>query len=397
MMELKNLAIASACAALLSACGGSDGDSAPAASVKQLYAQTNETNNSVLQFDRNPDGTLAPRGRIATGGKGTNGVNYFQHNGVIPDALTSNHSVIVSADEKRLFVANAGDNTVSVFDIDQRTGELRLRKANPTGGIRPTSLSLKDDILYVTHQEGEKQLGAYKVGLNGSLTKIGDYATLPGDALLTEVEVSPDHRSVVVNGFLDGVNPRKPGKTIMTFPIHADGTLGKPTSTTSLGMGPFGGRFGNGKLGHVYLTAEAGSGTLSTYTLNNGKLEGVSGPIAVTGQGAPCWLVVSPDNRFVYTGDGSGAVSLFSLDADGRATLVNGTAAEEPPPASGVSNTSLAADAWISADGKFLYQDYFGADKIVSYAIQPDGSLVKVGEQAANTETHVSLQGLVGI
>src|SRR6478609_2808697 len=103
MMKPKNLAIVAACAALLAACSGSD--DSPAAVAHPLYAQSNETNNAVLQFERNADGTF--------------GVYHVNKGVTGPDSLSSNRSVVVSG--KRLFVANAGDNTVSVFQIDTAT------------------------------------------------------------------------------------------------------------------------------------------------------------------------------------------------------------------------------------------------------------------------------------
>lgn len=390
MMEPKNLAIVVACAALLAACSGSD--DSPAAVAHPLYAQSNETNNAVLQFERNADGTFAPRARIATGGRGTNGVDHVNKGVTGPDSLSSNRSVVVSG--KRLFVANAGDNTVSVFQIDTATGTPRLLKASPTGGTLPTSLAVNNDVLYVSHQQGGT-VGAYKIGIDGALTRIGFYTLSHPDAVLTQVEVSAGGKSLVVNEFLSELATRAPGKTLTTFPIKSDGTLGVPATMQSSGAGTLGGRFAHGKLSNVYVTAEAVSGSLSTYALDNGTLVAKSGPVIAVGQTEPCWLVITPDNRFVYTGNGAGTVSLYALDPEGRATLVTPVAATEPPPA-GVAS-ALAADAWISPDGKFLYQDYLGADKIVAYAIQPDGKLVKIGEQAANTASHVSLQGLDGI
>lgn len=71
----KNFAVAAAVAALLAACGGSDNQ--PARPVAQLFAQTNDTNNMVLHYLRSADGSLAAQAAVSTGGKGTNGVNYF--------------------------------------------------------------------------------------------------------------------------------------------------------------------------------------------------------------------------------------------------------------------------------------------------------------------------------
>lgn len=390
----KHLAVAAAVAVLLAACGGSD-DHPAAAPVAQLFAQTNDTDNMVVHYLRNADGSLVPQTPVSTGGKGTNGVNYFMGNTVGPDALTSNHSVVVSDDGRQLFVANAGDNTVSVFAIAPGGG-LTLQAVSPTGGIQPTSLAFNAGVLYVTHQRGANELGAYRVGADGKLAPLGQYPVLQQDALPTEVSVSPDHKYVVVNGFLSALTPTTPGNTLLAYPINGDGTLGKAVSSATVGVGPFGGVFGHGAQAGTYLTADAAGTTATSYSFGaGGAFSALSGPVKVAGQMAPCWIAITPDNRFVYVSNGGGTISQFALDAVGKLTLVNASAAAEPALKAGAS--SFAADAWISPDGKYLYQDYAGNDKIVVYAIGADGALTRTGEQPAGTKSGISLQGAAGI
>lgn len=376
---------------LLAACGSSDDTVHP---IHQLFAQTNDTANSVLRYTRNDDGTLTAKTPQPTNGKGTNGVNYFAGGSVAPDALTSNNSVILNGDASRLFVANAGDNSVSVFSIDRVTGELALLAVSPTGGVRPTSLALANGVLYVTHQVGAAQLGAYRVGADGKLAPLATYTALQADALTTQVAISPDGKFVIVNGFLKSLSGPVPGNTLLAYAINADGTLQAPLASPSLGVAPFGGRFASGALSSVYVVAEAAGGTVSSYRYaSSGSFAGITGPVAVAGQMAPCWLAITPDNQFVYVSSGSGAVSLFSLNGSGSIAAVNAVAASEPA-VNGAS--SFAADSWISPDGKYLYQNYAGADKVVSYAIGANGALAKLGERVAGTQSKVSLQGLVG-
>ncbi len=405
-MKLK-LMTALATTAILAACGGDDTSTAPAAAapapastpapapqkVSQLFAQTNDTQNAVLQFVRNADGTLTAKPALATGGHGTNGVNYFMGNIVAPDALTSNNSVIVSPDGTRLFVANAGDNTVSVFAISG--SDLTLLAVSPTGGVRPTSLAFANGVLYVTHQQGAQELGAYRVGSDGKLTSIGQYAVVVQDALPTEVSVSPDGKFVIVNGFLRTVSPTAPLNMLLAFPVQADGTLGTAVASTTAGVGPFGARFGSGALASSYFVTDAAGGTVESFGFSAGTFTSTGSPINVTGQAAPCWIALTPDNRFAYIGNGSGAISLFSIDAAGKMTLVNASVATEAPVTG--QSSAFANDSWVSPDGKFLYQDYAGDDKIVAYLIGVDGSLAKLGEVPAGTQSKISLQGLTGI
>lgn len=400
-MFQKSMIVSAISVLILTACGGGDdnsNNSSPVAKTvaPQLFAQTDDTTNAVLHFTRNADGTLSTGTSIATGGKGTGGVTFAGGGTVGEDSLTSDNSVAVSADSTRLFVTNAGDNTVSVFSIDPAGGNPTLLAASPTGGVLPTSLAFANGVLYVTHQQGQNQLGAYRVGTDGKLTQIGTYPTIQANALPTQVTVSPDGKFVLVDVRSLGDTPAgAPSTTVVTYAINADGTLGAPVSSPSLGMGPFSTHFGTGALARVAVSVETISNVASSYQLaDSGTLSALSGPLTVPGQGAPCWLALTPDNRFAYVGNGAGFVSLFSIDASGHLALVNGNAASEPSLTPGVS--SFAEDSWVSPDSKFLYQDYPGDDKIVAYSIGADGALTKLGEQPARTVSKVSLQGLAG-
>ena len=401
-MFRKSVVVSAISMLVLAACGASDGDSSndiPVAKAvaPQLFAQTDDTTNAVLHFTRNADGTLNAAVSIPTGGKGTGGVTFASNGAIGEDSLTSNNSVAISSDSTRLFVTNAGDNTVSVFSIDPAGGKPTLLAASPTGGVLPTSLAFANGVLYVTHQQGQSQLSAYRVGNDGKLTQIGTYPTVQADALPTQVTVTPDGKFVVVDvRSLGDTATGAPNSTQLAFAVNSDGTLGAPVSSPTLGMGPFSTRFGSGALARVAVTVETISNVTSSYKLtDSGTFSALSGPVTVPAQGAPCWLTLTPDSKFAYVGNGAGFISLFSIDATGQLTLVNGSAASEPSLVPGVA--SFAEDAWISPDGKFLYQDYPGDDKVVAYSIGANGSLTKLGEQSANTVSKVSLQGLAGV
>jgi 6-phosphogluconolactonase len=183
---------------------------------------------------------------------------------------------------------------------------------------------------------------------------------------------------------------------LLAFPVSADGTLGASINSTTVGTGPFGGRFGTGSMSTTFVVSDAAGGTVSSYAFNGASsFAALSDAVPVTGQAAPCWVSLTPDNKYGYIGNGSGTVSLFSIDSSGKLALVSASAASEPA-TSTASTSSFASDSWISADGKYLYQDYAGDDKIVSYSIAPTGALTKVGEQTVVTQSKISLQGSAG-
>jgi 6-phosphogluconolactonase (cycloisomerase 2 family) len=381
----------------LSACGGSDNTTAPVtvpppvttpAPVvsNQLYTETNETANALVHLVRNADGSITIKNRILTGGAGLNGTAVGT-TAPAPDSLGSQHSVIVSADKTTLFAVNAGDASISVFSIDQTSGDLTLKKTSKTLGSTPTSLAFNAGILYVMFQSGADQVGAYTLQSDGSLSQIGLYPLPAGAMGPTQIVISPDNNYLVASA--------GPGSNnVAAYPMNKDGSLGAPVSNTTASAGitnPFAGAFVSATL---YLESDVTGAGLGSYSFSNaGALKQISS--VTIGQPAPCWLVISPDGKFAYVGNGAGTISSLSIGSDGKLALVNAKAASEAQAIAGVN--AVSSDSFISPDGKFLYSAYIGDDKVVSYSIAADGSLTKLNEQVVGTATKLSLQGLAGI
>src|SRR5258705_4576854 len=100
LMSTSGLAVA-----LLAACGGGGDAPAPQPTAKavlgnQLYTQTNEIDNTVLQFSRAADGTLTRLASVSTGGTGTNGLRINGTPG--PNTLGSQFSVMTLPAERLL-------------------------------------------------------------------------------------------------------------------------------------------------------------------------------------------------------------------------------------------------------------------------------------------------------
>ena len=110
------------------ASGGGRGDGA-------VYTLTNSASgNAVAVFERDRDGSLTARGTVATGGNGTGA------------GLGSQGALIL--DDDRLFAVNAGDNTISLLQVDRR-GKVRLADVDPSGGARPISVTVHGKFVYV--------------------------------------------------------------------------------------------------------------------------------------------------------------------------------------------------------------------------------------------------------
>ncbi|MES2296170.1 MAG: beta-propeller fold lactonase family protein [Pseudomonadota bacterium] len=388
--QTRNVFCMTAIALSLAACGGSNTPATQVAPTvvqaaplaNQLYAQTNETANSIVHLVRAADGSISIKNRAASGGTGLGGVKPGA-SAAVPNSLVSQNSVVISTDKTQLFAVNAGDASVSVFSIDQASGDLTLKKVTKTLGATPTSLAYRNGFLYVMFQSGANQVGAYAVQADGALAQLGLYA-LPLAATPTQLVVSPDANFIVVS---DGTS----SNAVVSYPMNANGTLGSPIANTASINTPFAGAFSSPT---VYLSSDIAGKALASYTFSNAGALSLIGSVP-SGEGAPCWLVVTPSGKYAYVGNGAGTISSYAVAANGTLSLLNAKAAIEAGVLPGVN--SVSGDSWVSADGKFLYADYLGDDKIVAYSIGADGSIAKINEQVIGTATKLSLQGLVGI
>jgi 6-phosphogluconolactonase (cycloisomerase 2 family) len=151
------------------------------------------------------------------------------------------------------------------------------------------------------------------------------------------------------------------------------------------------------------------AGSLGLYNVANSQTGGalsLSGTQVVNGQAASCWVVATPNGKYIYVGNGGGAgsISLYSVNSAATTksiSLVSSAAAV---------HVGVAGDMWVSPDNKYLYVAWFAEDRVRSYQINEDGTLkgignVLVGSSNAaytnptptNGQKGNSLMGLVGI
>jgi hypothetical protein len=120
----------------------------------------------------------------------------------------------------------------------------------------------------------------------------------------------------------------------------------------------------------------ADPGSASSYVLGeDSDLRVVSGAVP-THQGAPCWVVVTNDGRFGYTGNGNGSVSGFGIRPDGAISLLDADGATAVI-GGGVNDIAL------SGNSRYLYVLQVGdAPAIHAFRIQQDGHLEPLGPVA---------------
>lgn len=325
--------------------------------VGAVYTMSNvATGNSVLQFNRAADGTLTAAGSFATGGLGAG------------RGLGNQNALVLNKDRRWLFAVNAGSNEISVFAVKQSGLELVDKVAS--GGTRPVSLTVDDNLLYVLNAGGTDNITGFTIGRRGKLSPLpGSTRLLSGTGTApAQVQFNPKGNVLVVT--------EKATNLIDTYTVGDDGLATGPFIHASAGVTPFG--FAFDRRGRLLVADAAGGATgassVSSYRVSgNGNIQAINPTVATT-ETAACWVVVSNDGRFAYTTNaGSGSLSGYRIAQDGSLTLRD---ADGRTGDTGAGSAPL--DMSLSRDGRYLYTLNSGHGAIGAFAVGTDGALVAI-------------------
>ena len=350
------------------------------ASAGTVYTETNAVPiNEVVVFDRAANGTLKSRQRVPTGGVGGLSPACGSPPGApICPIVDAQGEVNLSADGHNLFVVNAGSDTISSF-VESSLG-LVLVDRIASGGDFPISVDSWGNVLYVVNQLTGNITG-FHFAHNGVLTPI------PGS---TRSLATPGPNGVAAQIAFD-----KSGKTLTvtergtnlidTFVLH-NWVPGPAIAHTSAAVTPFG--FAYDGLGHLVVSDALSqkTGAASSYLETaGGGLTNVTASLDTTG-GAPCWVVITPDNRYAFiTNTTTKTIARFAIAANGALTFLGTTPTLNTPP----GPIQFPTDEALSKDGKYLYvliPSVFGSaiSRIDEYAVGAGGSLTLLGSTPAN-------------
>lgn len=313
-----------------------------------VYVQTNASaGNAVVSFDRDADGSLTHDETVATGGLGTSA------------SLGDQGSLAITQDEDHLLVVNAGSDDVSLFEV---TGDgLELADVQAVGD-RPVSVAVSGHIVYVLNQ-GADSIQALRISDEDTLVDIPrSTRPLSGTNVgAAQIAFSPDGGLLAVT--------EKATQKIDTYVVRPNGRAVGPNVQASFGATPFGFQFGPD--GRLYVS-EAPTSSVSSYGVDAAGTLGVISGSVTNNQIAACWLVVTSDGRFAYTANaGSGTVSQYTIASNGAVSLV-GTGANGATAAGPV-------DLDVSDGDGFLYVLSSGAGAISAFSVDAgDGSLTSI-------------------
>lgn len=336
-----------------------------------VFTATNGANaNAIIAFARADDGSLTPAGTFSTGGKGIGGTT---------DPLASQYSLLLDGDDDRLlFAVNAGSNDLSTFRVNGAA--LTLVGTTSSGGTLPVSLAIAKHVLYVVNA-GSNTVRGFDVSEKGDLTPnaSASAALSAGASGAAAIRASRDGKFLVVT--------EKGSRTIDVFTIGDHGRLSSPVQSASVGVTPFG--FDFAKQNQIAVT-EAGTAAVSLYDIaKNAGLTVESPSVSTNGQAAPCWLIATRNGRFAYTANaGSGTISGYSVDARGVLQLL---APSGISGGTGAGSTPLDLD--LSSGDQYLYVLESGAGRIGAFAVGANGALTTLAGIGGLTPTS-GLQGL---
>lgn len=318
----------------------------------KLFISSNaRAGNEVLVYQRAATGPATLITRVATQGLGTGA------------GLGSQGAVTLSGNGKWLFVVNAASNNLSTFAVTPQG--LVLKSVSDTGGLTPTSVTEHDGLVYVLNAGGSGNVVGFR-NHRGQLTPVpGAIGTLSANT-----GTAPGQVSFNEDGDLLVVTERATNR-LTSFLVKRNGTLDGKTVTASSGAVPFG--FAFTRRDTLVVSEAAGSGA-SSYRFNERSAQ----PILVTpslanGQGAACWVAVTPNGKFAFTANAAtSTVSSYAVARNGQLSLLAGAAATTG------SNTG-ALDMAVSPNGSQLAVFASRGLSIASYTITSGGALLSLG------------------
>src|SRR5204863_8840368 len=178
-----------------------------------VYVLTNQVENAVAVFSRGFDGTLTPAGEFSTGGAGD---PVPQPQDPPTDPLASQGALILGEGNQFLFAVNAGSNQISVLQIT--SSGLNLIGVFDSGGVRPISLTVHENLLYVLNEGGTPNITGFTVGDDGTLTPLAaSTQPLIGDTTADPAQINFNHDGTLL------VVTEKAGNRIDTYIVDGNG------------------------------------------------------------------------------------------------------------------------------------------------------------------------------
>ena len=330
-----------------------------------VYVLTNQTTNTVAVFRHNARGVLTSAGEFPTGGAGD---PTPQPPDPATDPLASQGALIMDRGNHHLYAVNAGSNQISVLRI--RKTSLDIVDVVDSGGVRPISLALHGDLLYVLNEGGTPNISGFTIEDDGTLTPLaGSTRPLIGGAAADPAQIGFNHDGSLL------VVTEKAGNRINAYTINDDGLPSPPIENASNGTTPFGFAFNNADtlvVSEAFGGAPNQSAGSSYEVAEDGTITVISGSVP-NSQTASCWLVIPNNGKTAFVSNtGSGTISSYSITArDGSLTLLN-------PAAADIGMSSAPIDMDLSVNSRLLFVLLGGSQSVASFRVWKNGNLTPI-------------------
>ena len=329
------------------------------ASHRVVFVQTNDLSaNHIMVYDRAWDGTLTFDASYATGGKGGMAA------GSAADPLASQGSLVRPTDGRLLLAVNAGSDTVSLFRV--HGDHLWLQQVIASGGQFPVSIAVHRDLVYVLNAGGAGSVQGYWLWQRPPLADPRARTARSAWATPTRpTSCTRPGRSASPPTAADSSSPPRPAPA----PSTSSGSRFRQAEQGAGVQRP--GVAGALRLhlrprGRLVVVEAATATSAPTRINHDNSLTDIGS--AADGQVAACWI--SAARGFYYISNaGSGNLSSFTLNGSGAPVLVDAAAATVE---AGVT------DSVTTPDQRFLYVECGGAGTLDAFRVHHDGTLTLI-------------------
>ena len=282
----------------------------------------------------------------------------------LPGFLGSQGPLIEARGGRFLIAVNPGSDNVTVFrsffGIFSRAVELEASR-----GQQPVSVTARGRLVFVLNA-GSDNIAGFRLSPRGDLVPIpGATAPLSQDGTAAaQIQFTPDGSALVVS--------ERATNLLTIFPVGRLGQIGTPVQVASPGDTPFGFEFARGGtlvVSEANPSTETGS-SVSSYNPVSGSGASVVTAQLGTQQGQACWVAVSRNGRFAYTGNTpTQTISGFAVGRDGSLVALD---------ADGVTGSTVGIggprDLAVGRSGS-LYALLSNGGQIAEFGVRRDGSL----------------------
>jgi 6-phosphogluconolactonase len=289
-----------------------------------------------------------------------------------------------------LYVANNGSDNVSGYSINATSGILAAIPGSPFSNVSgPSAMAVSSNgfFAYVTNGR-TSTVAAFRVSTEGALLSV---PTTPSNPNPAPVEAAPGALAIAPNTKYVYVGNSGTDK-VTAFTIEASGVLtlipqtaGTVNPVSVNGSDPA--AIAITLNGQFLYVANSGSNNVTAFSIGATGLVSLivpsganTNPIS-TGGTTPKGMAISPNGSFLYVANsGSHNVTVFQIGTNGLLTLVPPAGSRTNPiPTGGTTPNALM----ISLDGRFLYSAN-GGGTISAFTIGSDGLLTLVPTSAGN-------------